>query len=108
MNSSAHCPPGSIVNVPTSTSSTIMPSDTTMATEEMTMMNDPLHPMIEEIAETTKESSTHLSTTDIPESTESMIEQTTSSMSTKPPRTGAIWKHMGLISVRVGRLLNYI
>lgn len=130
LGSSAHCPPGSIINITTSTSS--MPSETTTETEEMTMKNELLDPMNEEITHTTIESTSQLSTTDIPVSSASFIVQTSTSVmdtSTKlppqhtvqtstsvvdtsiippPQHTGAIWKHMGLISVRVGRLLNQI
>lgn len=112
LNSTVHCPPGSIVNITTSPTTTPIPSETTTATDEMTMKNDLLDSMSEEMADTTIEPSSQFSTTEIPVSSESLIVQSTTSImdkSTKmPPRTGAIWKHMGLLSVRVGRLLNRI
>lgn len=78
-------------------------------TKETPMMNDQ---MIEGVAHIASSSFSQSSSSYAPISPEPLVVQTTDSqmdISTKmPPRTGAVWKHMGRFSVRVGRLLNVI
>lgn len=120
LNSKTHCPAGSIV-VNDKTTTTPIPVLSSTVNNSMELSADEISvstTMTEEVMDTTTMSSTIEqsdvttlpSTIDTVTNTESMTTQTEvlqMAMSTKKP-SGPIWKHMGLISVRVGRFLNLI
>lgn len=112
LNSMAHCPVGSILNM---TSSTPIPiANMSLAADEISHTSEP---MTEEVTDATTLSfseSTVIETSTTYELTTMhtvpMTMQTVDSQMATPTRkpSGAIWKHMGLLSVRVGRFLNII
>lgn len=111
----------------TSTTPVLIPiANMSMAADEISPADPTSDPMTEETTYATTdrtsdlmtEETTYATTLSSSESTvtealtthEPMTMQTASlevDTSTRKP-SGAIWKHMGLISVRVGRLLNWI
>lgn len=108
LNSQAHCPTGSIVTATTAIPVPIV--NNSMAADELSHASTISAPVTDEVTDATTLSMSESSITETSTTSESMTMQTDAlqmDMSTKRP-SGAIWKHMGLISVRVGRFLNLI
>ncbi|XP_037024297.1 uncharacterized protein LOC119066119 [Bradysia coprophila] len=93
-------------DVPDELTSTLRPISGSSLADEISATNE-LTPSEEVVTDTTmsfsESSTTERSTTSKPTTVESVAFQM--NLTTKKP---SIWKHMGLISVRVGRLLNIV
>lgn len=128
VNSKAHCPEGSIVNVNVTTLIPSTDNPVLVADEVVSILSSSTTELTTAaITTTTEETTTVLSTTTeeittVETTTASATEFTTigvyhddvtttqkivdgPQMTTKKP---SIWKHMGLISVRIGRFFNFI